>query len=46
MLATGIKVAGPNRAELERIASEVEAVVKGVPGTLSAFAGDQDYQDQ
>ena len=44
MLATGIKtpvgikIAGPNLAELERIASEVEAVVKGVPGTLSAFA--------
>ena len=44
MLATGIKtpvgikVAGPDLAELERIASEVEAVVKGVPGTLSAFA--------
>jgi Cu(I)/Ag(I) efflux system membrane protein CusA/SilA len=44
MLATGIKtpvgikVAGPNLAELERIASEIEAVVKQVPGTLSAFA--------
>jgi Cu(I)/Ag(I) efflux system membrane protein CusA/SilA len=44
MLATGIKtpigikVAGPDLAELERIASEIEAVVKGVPGTLSAFA--------
>jgi Cu(I)/Ag(I) efflux system membrane protein CusA/SilA len=44
MLATGIKtpvgikVAGPNLAELERIASEIEAVVKGVPGTASAFA--------
>jgi Cu(I)/Ag(I) efflux system membrane protein CusA/SilA len=44
MLATGIKtpvgikVAGPNLAELERVASEIEAVVKGVPGTLSAFA--------
>src|SRR5207248_1324130 len=44
MLATGIKtpvgikVAGPNLAELERIASEIEAVVKTVPGTLSAFA--------
>lgn len=44
MLATGIKtpvgikVAGPNLAELERIASELEVVVKGVPGTLSAFA--------
>jgi Cu(I)/Ag(I) efflux system membrane protein CusA/SilA len=37
MLATGIKtpigikVAGPDLAELERVASEIEAVVKGVP---------------
>jgi len=44
MLATGIKtpvgikIAGPDLAELERVASEVEAVVKGVPGSLSAFA--------
>ncbi len=44
MLATGIKtpvgikVAGPDLAELERIACEIEAVVKGVPGTFSAFA--------
>lgn len=44
MLATGIKtpvgikIAGPDLAELERVASEVEAVVKSVPGTLSAFA--------
>jgi Cu(I)/Ag(I) efflux system membrane protein CusA/SilA len=44
MLATGIKtpvgikIAGPDLAELERIAAEVEAVVKAVPGTLSAFA--------
>jgi Cu(I)/Ag(I) efflux system membrane protein CusA/SilA len=44
MLATGIKtpvgikVAGPDLAELERVASEIEAVVKRVPGTLSAFA--------
>jgi len=41
MLATGIKtpvgikVAGPNLAELERIGSEIEAVVKTVPGTLT-----------
>src|SRR5436190_18724741 len=34
----GIKVAGPDLAELERIASDIEAVVKTVPGTLSAFA--------
>ena len=44
MLATGIKtpvgikIAGPDLTELERIASEVETVVKTVPGTLSAFA--------
>ena len=44
MLATGIKtpvgikVAGPNLAELERIASEIEAVVRQVPGTTSVFA--------
>jgi Cu(I)/Ag(I) efflux system membrane protein CusA/SilA len=44
MLATGIKtpvgikVAGPDLARLERIASDIEAVVKSVPGTLSAFA--------
>jgi len=50
MLATGIKtpvgikVAGPNLAELERVASEIEAVVKTVKdpktgkGTLSAYA--------
>ena len=34
----GIKVAGPNLAELERIGSEIEAVVKQVPGTVSAYA--------
>jgi Cu(I)/Ag(I) efflux system membrane protein CusA/SilA len=44
MLATGIKtpvgikVAGPDLAELERIAAEIEKVVKEVPHTLSAFA--------
>ena len=44
MLATGIKtpvgikIAGPNLAELERIALEVEDVVKAVPGTTSVFA--------
>jgi Cu(I)/Ag(I) efflux system membrane protein CusA/SilA len=44
MLATGIKtpvgikVAGPDLAKLEQIASDIEAVVKKVPGTLSAFA--------
>ncbi len=34
----GIKIAGPDLAELERIGTEVEAVVRQVPGTASAFA--------
>lgn len=44
MLATGIKtpvgikVAGSNLAELERIASQIETVVRQVPGTSSVFA--------
>ena len=44
MLATGIKtpvgikVAGSNLAELERIAAEVETIVRQVPGTASVFA--------
>ena len=44
MLATGIKtpvgikVAGPNLAELERIAKEIEAIIHRVPGTGSVFA--------
>jgi Cu(I)/Ag(I) efflux system membrane protein CusA/SilA len=44
MLATGIKtpvgikVAGPDLAALERIASEIEAVVRQVPNTTSVFA--------
>jgi Cu(I)/Ag(I) efflux system membrane protein CusA/SilA len=44
MLATGIKtpvgikVAGPDLAKLEGIASQIEAVIKGVPNTASAFA--------
>lgn len=44
MLATGIKtpvgikVAGPNLAQLERIAGEIETVVRQVPGTSSVFA--------
>jgi Cu(I)/Ag(I) efflux system membrane protein CusA/SilA len=44
MLATGIKtpvgikIAGSDLAVLERVAEEVETVVKTVPGTLSAFA--------
>ena len=44
MLATGIKtpvgikVAGPDLAELERIAAEIETVVRQVPGTSGVFA--------
>jgi Cu(I)/Ag(I) efflux system membrane protein CusA/SilA len=44
MLATGIKtpvgikVAGPDLAELERVAIEIETVIKTVPGTLSTLA--------
>ena len=44
MLATGIKtpvgikVAGPNLAELERIAGQIEGKIRGVPGTGSVFA--------
>ena len=34
----GIKIAGPDLNELERIGTEVEAVVRQVPGTASAFA--------
>jgi Cu(I)/Ag(I) efflux system membrane protein CusA/SilA len=44
MLATGIKspvgikVAGPDLAVIERVGTEIERVVKQVPGTASAFA--------
>jgi len=44
MLATGIKtpvgikVAGPDLAELERIAGQIEALIRRVPGTSSVFA--------
>ena len=44
MLATGIKtpvgikVAGPNLAELERIAGQIEGRIRRVPGTGSVFA--------
>ena len=34
----GIKVFGNNLAEMERLAREIEAVVKAVPGTSSAYA--------
>jgi Cu(I)/Ag(I) efflux system membrane protein CusA/SilA len=34
----GIKVYGKNLAEIERVAKEVEAVVRTVPGTTSAYA--------
>ncbi|HET7400942.1 MAG TPA: efflux RND transporter permease subunit, partial [Usitatibacter sp.] len=44
MLATGIKspvgikVAGPDLATIDRLASQMERIVKGVPGVSSAFA--------
>ncbi len=44
MLATGIrtpvgiKIFGPDLAELERVGKEIERAVQGVPGTRSAFA--------
>ena len=34
----GIKIAGPDLAELERLGREVEAVVRGLPGTATAYA--------
>jgi Cu(I)/Ag(I) efflux system membrane protein CusA/SilA len=34
----GIKVAGPDLRVLERLAAEVEGVVRGLPGTSSAYA--------
>jgi len=34
----GIKIAGPDLATLQRIGEQVEAVVRQVPGTASAFA--------
>jgi len=34
----GIKVAGPDLAVLERIGTQIEAVVRDVPGTASVFA--------
>ncbi|HEY1489534.1 MAG TPA: efflux RND transporter permease subunit, partial [Verrucomicrobiae bacterium] len=34
----GIKIAGSDLKELERIGTEVEAVIRQVPGTASAFA--------
>ena len=34
----GIKISGPNLTVLEQIGKEVEAVMRTVPGTLSAFA--------
>ena len=44
MLATGIKtpvgikVAGPNLVELERIAEQIETIIRKVPGTANVFA--------
>ncbi|MBU8541921.1 efflux RND transporter permease subunit [Falsiroseomonas tokyonensis] len=34
----GVKVFGPDLAEIERLARQVEAVVRAVPGTSSAYA--------
>ncbi len=34
----GIKIGGPNLQELERLGTEVEALVRDLPGTLSAYA--------
>ena len=34
----GVKVFGTDLAEMERIAKQIETVLKGVPGTSSAFA--------
>ena len=34
----GIKIAGPDLAELERLGQEIEAVVRELPGTLSVYA--------
>jgi Cu(I)/Ag(I) efflux system membrane protein CusA/SilA len=34
----GIKIAGPDLKKLEELAEQVEAVVKPLPGTLSAYA--------
>ena len=34
----GIKIAGPDLAELERLGQEIEAVVRALPGTATAYA--------
>jgi len=34
----GIKIGGPDLRELDRLGKEVEAIVKQVPGTLSAYS--------
>ncbi|MYE13272.1 MAG: efflux RND transporter permease subunit [Gammaproteobacteria bacterium] len=34
----GIKIAGPDLGELERLGQEIEAVVRELPGTASAYA--------
>lgn len=34
----GVKIFGPDLAELERLATQTEAVLRGVPGTSSAYA--------
>ena len=34
----GIKIAGPDLAELERLGKEIEAIVRDLPGTVGAYA--------
>ncbi len=34
----GIKISGPDLAVLEKLGEDIETVMRGVPGTLSAFA--------
>jgi len=34
----GVKIAGPDLAELERLGEKVEAILSGEPGTLSVYA--------
>ena len=34
----GVKIAGPDLAELERLGKDVESVIRALPGTLDAYA--------
>lgn len=34
----GIKVAGPDLSVLEQLGKDIEAIIKGIPGTLSVYA--------